>query len=80
MDISQVTSLTFRRLVSKGNGSTPCATKFSGKFAQHSVGDCLSFVGSTLNHCLYSGWRILAKQDHLVCFLGGSLVLGATAA
>ncbi|KIM69999.1 glycoside hydrolase family 47 protein [Scleroderma citrinum Foug A] len=26
------------------------------------------------------GWRLLAKQDHLVCFLGGSLMLGATTA
>lgn len=24
-------------------------------------------------------WRLLPKQDHLVCFLGGSLMLGATA-
>lgn len=23
-------------------------------------------------------WRLVAKQDHLVCFLGGSLLLGAT--
>ncbi|KAF8907715.1 glycoside hydrolase family 47 protein [Gymnopilus junonius] len=23
-------------------------------------------------------WRLMAKQDHLVCFLGGSLMLGAT--
>ena len=33
-----------------------------------------------LNHYPHSGWRILAKQDHLVCFLGGSLMLGATTA
>ncbi|KAI6163671.1 glycoside hydrolase family 47 protein [Pisolithus thermaeus] len=26
----------------------------------------------------HSGWRLLPKQDHLVCFLGGSLMLGAT--
>ncbi|KAL4070433.1 glycoside hydrolase [Scleroderma citrinum] len=26
------------------------------------------------------GWRLLSKQDHLVCFLGGSLMLGATTA
>ncbi|KAH7915749.1 glycoside hydrolase family 47 protein [Hygrophoropsis aurantiaca] len=25
-----------------------------------------------------SGWRLTPKQDHLVCFLGGSLMLGAT--
>ena len=25
-----------------------------------------------------SGWRVSPKQDHLVCFLGGSLMLGAT--
>lgn len=25
-----------------------------------------------------SGWRLVPKQDHLVCFLGGSLMLGAT--
>lgn len=25
-----------------------------------------------------TGWRLLPKQDHLVCFLGGSLMLGAT--
>ncbi|KAI6133681.1 glycoside hydrolase [Pisolithus croceorrhizus] len=25
-----------------------------------------------------AGWRLLPKQDHLVCFLGGSLMLGAT--
>ncbi|KAG1848535.1 glycoside hydrolase family 47 protein [Suillus subalutaceus] len=24
------------------------------------------------------GWRLVPKQDHLVCFLGGSLMLGAT--
>ncbi|KAG2153531.1 glycoside hydrolase family 47 protein [Suillus bovinus] len=24
------------------------------------------------------GWRLMPKQDHLVCFLGGSLMLGAT--
>ncbi|KIJ09928.1 glycoside hydrolase family 47 protein [Paxillus involutus ATCC 200175] len=24
------------------------------------------------------GWRLIPKQDHLVCFLGGSLMLGAT--
>lgn len=26
----------------------------------------------------YSTWRLTPKQDHLVCFLGGSLMLGAT--
>ena len=25
-----------------------------------------------------SEWRLTPKQDHLVCFLGGSLLLGAT--
>ena len=25
-------------------------------------------------------WRLVPKQDHLVCFLGGSLMLGATVA
>lgn len=25
-------------------------------------------------------WRLVPKQDHLVCFLGGSLMLGATTA
>jgi len=25
-----------------------------------------------------SEWRLTPKQDHLVCFLGGSLMLGAT--
>jgi hypothetical protein len=25
-----------------------------------------------------SSWRLTPKQDHLVCFLGGSLMLGAT--
>jgi len=25
-----------------------------------------------------SAWRLSPKQDHLVCFLGGSLMLGAT--
>lgn len=25
-------------------------------------------------------WRLVPKQDHLVCFLGGSLMLGATQA
>lgn len=25
-------------------------------------------------------WRVVPKQDHLVCFLGGSLMLGATTA
>lgn len=29
------------------------------------------------NH-LFSQWRLTPKQDHLVCFLGGSLMLGAT--
>jgi mannosyl-oligosaccharide alpha-1,2-mannosidase len=28
--------------------------------------------------CLTSSWRLTPKQDHLVCFLGGSLMLGAT--
>lgn len=27
-----------------------------------------------------SSWRLTPKQDHLVCFLGGSLMLGATTA
>ena len=27
-----------------------------------------------------SSWRLVPKQDHLVCFLGGSLMLGATTA
>jgi mannosyl-oligosaccharide alpha-1,2-mannosidase len=27
---------------------------------------------------IHSGWRLVPKQDHLVCFLGGSLMLGAT--
>jgi len=26
----------------------------------------------------HSAWRLSPKQDHLVCFLGGSLMLGAT--
>ena len=26
----------------------------------------------------FSDWNLLAKQDHLVCFLGGSLLLGVT--
>ena len=26
----------------------------------------------------HSTWRLTPKQDHLVCFLGGSLMLGAT--
>lgn len=25
-----------------------------------------------------SSWRLMPKQDHLVCFIGGSLMLGAT--
>lgn len=25
----------------------------------------------------YRSWRLSPKQDHLVCFLGGSLMLGA---
>lgn len=25
-----------------------------------------------------STWQIIPKQDHLVCFLGGSLILGVT--
>lgn len=28
--------------------------------------------------CVVSSWRLTPKQDHLVCFLGGSLMLGAT--
>ena len=27
---------------------------------------------------LLSDWNLQAKQDHLVCFLGGSLLLGVT--
>lgn len=27
---------------------------------------------------MYSSWRIVPKQDHLVCFLGGSFFLGVT--
>lgn len=27
-----------------------------------------------------SSWRLTPKQDHLVCFLGGSLMLGASSA
>lgn len=27
---------------------------------------------------LSRSWRLVPKQDHLVCFLGGSLMLGAT--
>lgn len=27
---------------------------------------------------LKRSWRLTPKQDHLVCFLGGSLMLGAT--
>lgn len=27
-----------------------------------------------------SSWRLTPKQDHLVCFFGGSLLLGATTA
>jgi endoplasmic reticulum Man9GlcNAc2 1,2-alpha-mannosidase len=26
-----------------------------------------------------SSWKLIPKQDHLVCFLGGSLMLGAVA-
>ena len=33
-----------------------------------------------LNVELYRYWRVVPKQDHLVCFLGGSLMLGATTA
>jgi hypothetical protein len=33
---------------------------------------------SVLN--LHSSWRRTPKQDHLVCFLGGSLMLGAATA
>lgn len=33
------------------------------------------------NQLFYSdSWRVVHKQDHLVCFLGGSLMLGATEA
>ena len=27
---------------------------------------------------IYRTWQIVPKQDHLVCFLGGSLILGVT--
>ena len=27
---------------------------------------------------LHRSWRLVPKQDHLVCFLGGSFLLGAT--
>lgn len=27
---------------------------------------------------LPSSWRLVPKQDHLVCFIGGSFMLGAT--
>jgi endoplasmic reticulum Man9GlcNAc2 1,2-alpha-mannosidase len=27
---------------------------------------------------IFSDWNLQAKQDHLVCFLGGSLLLGVT--
>jgi len=43
----------------------------------------LCYVGSTFDAYHFSGhsgWKLLAKQDHLVCFLGGSLMLGATTA
>lgn len=31
-----------------------------------------------INLQLISEWRLVPKQDHLVCFLGGSLLLGVT--
>jgi endoplasmic reticulum Man9GlcNAc2 1,2-alpha-mannosidase len=30
------------------------------------------------HHTINSSWQLSPKQDHLVCFLGGSLMLGAT--
>ena len=37
--------------------------------------DFLVYIGLFI-HCRI--WRLAPKQDHLVCFLGGSLMLGAT--
>lgn len=40
----------------------------------------LGVIVTTLANQLisFSSWRLTPKQDHLVCFLGGSLMLGAT--
>lgn len=39
------------------------------------LSSCCIFVSHFA--CLRSTWRLLPKQDHLVCFFGGSLMLGA---
>jgi hypothetical protein len=53
----------------------------SGDQAGRIVRGLSSRCGLSLDPCndfLDSGWRLIPKQDHLVCFLGGSLMLGAT--
>ena len=37
-----------------------------------------ALVCQWVDHLSPSNWRLMPKQDHLVCFLGGSLMLGAT--
>jgi Glycosyl hydrolase family 47 len=47
----------------------------------HRTNVCYSSSAPRSIHTSYtvnSEWRRSAKQDHLVCFLGGSLMLGAT--
>ena len=38
--------------------------------------DCFARFPSLIE--IYRSWQVLPKQDHLVCVLGGSLMLGAT--
>lgn len=37
-----------------------------------------SFLATCIHFYLRRSWRLTPKQDHLVCFFGGSLMLGAT--
>jgi len=50
---------------------------------QRSMANNLLFTAELIPERTYTGklsWQLVPKQDHLVCFLGGSLMLGATTA